>query len=58
MKLLPILPGLTLRQCFELVALAVAVMMPRLPIRFGAPLSLSSKGVLRERLVSINLRVW
>jgi hypothetical protein len=41
--------------------LAVApsqLMMPRLLIRFEEPLSLSSKGVLYERLVSINLRVW
>jgi hypothetical protein len=60
MKLSPILLRLTLRRCFELVALAVTpsqLIMPRLPIKFGAPLSLSSKGVLYERLVSVNLRV-
>ncbi len=47
--------------CFELAALAVGpsqLMMPGLLIRFGEPLSLSSKGVLYERLVSVNLRVW
>jgi hypothetical protein len=32
--------------------------MPRLLIKFGEPLSLSSKGALYERLVSVNLRVW
>jgi hypothetical protein len=60
-RLLPILQMLTLRCCFKLAALAVApsqLLMPRLLIRFGEPLSLSSKGVLYERLVSVNLRVW